>query len=124
MTQRTIEIATALVNVNHRITIPVTLQLRPSKGSTNLNILKAHTNIFSPTKLIDLTLKLITFQNKQLTPQTNSYPSRSNTHQDSKIFTKIQKIHVFTYLTKSKAPFLLVKSNTATDNNYQISLIH
>ena len=35
MTQRTIEIATAVVIVNHRITTPVTLQLRPSKGSTN-----------------------------------------------------------------------------------------
>jgi len=36
MTQRTIEVATAAVIVNHRITTPVTLQLRPSKGSTNL----------------------------------------------------------------------------------------
>ena len=42
MTQRTIEIATAAVIVNHRITTPVTLQLRPSKGSTTLNALKPH----------------------------------------------------------------------------------
>jgi len=34
MTQRTIEIATATVIVNYRITTPVTLRLRPSKGST------------------------------------------------------------------------------------------
>ena len=42
MTQRTIEVATAAVIVNNRITTPVTLQLRPFKGSTNLNVLKAH----------------------------------------------------------------------------------
>ena len=64
MTQRTIEIATAAVIVNHRITTPVILQLRPSKGSTNLNVLKAHKNIFSAMKLINPTLKLITFQNE------------------------------------------------------------
>ena len=44
MTQRTIEIATAAVIVNNRITKPVTLQLRPSKGSTTLNT----TKIYSP----------------------------------------------------------------------------
>ena len=38
MTQRTIEIVTAAVIVNNRITTPVTLQLRPSKGSTTLNV--------------------------------------------------------------------------------------
>ena len=36
MTQRTIEIATAAVIVNNRITTPVTLQLRPSKRKYNL----------------------------------------------------------------------------------------
>ena len=35
MTQRTIEIWTAAVIINNRITTPVTLQLRPTKGSTN-----------------------------------------------------------------------------------------
>ena len=63
MTQRTIEISTAAVIMNHRITTPDTLQLRPSKGSTNLNVLKSHKNIFSAMKLIDPTLKLITIQN-------------------------------------------------------------
>ena len=57
MIQRKIEIATLAVVVKHRITTPVTLQLRSSKGSTNLNILKAHKNIFSTIKLIDPTLK-------------------------------------------------------------------
>ena len=37
MTQRTIEIVTAVVIVNNRITTPVTLQLRPSKRKYNLN---------------------------------------------------------------------------------------
>jgi len=74
MTQRTIEIATAAVIVNNRITTPVTLQLRPSKGSTNLNVLKAHKNIFSAMKLIDPTLKLITFQNETI-DTTDQFPS-------------------------------------------------
>ena len=74
MTQRTIEIATAAVIVNHQIVIPVTLQLRPSKGSTNLNVLKAHKNIFFAMKLIHPTLKLITFQNETI-DTTYQFPS-------------------------------------------------
>ena len=91
MTQRTIEVATAAVIVNHRITTPVTLQLRPSKGSTNLNVLKAHKNIFSAMKLIDPTLKLITFQN-EIIDTTDQFPSSAleytnkfkNFHKDPK----------------------------------------
>ena len=74
MTQRTIEIATTAVIVNNRITTQVTLQLRPSKGSTTLNVLKAHKNIFSAMKLIDPTLKLITFQNETI-DTTDQFPS-------------------------------------------------
>ena len=74
MTQRTIEIATAAVIVNNRIITPVTLQLRPSKGSTTLNVLKTHKNIFSAMKLIDPTLKLITFQNETI-DTTDQFPS-------------------------------------------------
>ena len=74
MTQRTNEITTAAVIVNHRITTPVTLQLRPSKGSTNLNVLKAHKDIFSTMKLIDPTFKLITFQN-EIIDTTDQFPS-------------------------------------------------
>ena len=66
MTQRTIRRVTAAVIVNYRIITPVTLQLRPSKRSTNLNVLKAHKNIFSAMKLIDSTLKLIIFQNETI----------------------------------------------------------
>ena len=74
MTQRTIEIETAVVIVNHQITTLVTLQLRPSKGSTHLDVLKAHKNIFSAMKLIDPTLKLITFQNETI-DTTDQFPS-------------------------------------------------
>ena len=74
MTQQTIEIATAAVIVNNRIITPVTLQLRPIKGSTNLNVLKAHKNIFSAMKLIDYILKLITFQN-EIIDTSNQFPS-------------------------------------------------
>ena len=77
MTQRTIEVATAAVIVNNRITTPVTLQLRPFKGSTNLNVLKAHKNIFSAMKLIDPTLKIITFQNETI-DTTDQFPSSAS----------------------------------------------
>ena len=53
MTQRTIGISTAIILVNNGITTLVTLQLRHSKSNSNLNVLKAHTNIFSAIKLID-----------------------------------------------------------------------
>ena len=66
MTQKTIEVATAAVIVNNIITTPITLQLRPSRGSTNLNVLKVHQHIFSAMKLIDPTLKIITFQNETI----------------------------------------------------------
>ena len=62
MTKRTTEIATVVVIINNRNTIPVTLQLRTFKGSTNLNVLRAYNNIFSAMKLIDSTLKWITLQ--------------------------------------------------------------
>ena len=74
ITQRTIKIATAAVIVNHRIKTPTTLQLRPSKESTNLNVLKSHKNIFSAMKVIDPTFKLITFQNETI-DTTDQFPS-------------------------------------------------
>ena len=73
-TQRTIEVATVAVIVNNRRTTPITLQLGPSRGSTNLNVLKAHQNIFSAMKLIDPTLKIITFQN-EIIDTTAQFPS-------------------------------------------------
>ena len=90
MTQRTIEVVTAAVIVNNRITTPVTLQLRPSKGSTNLNVVKAHQNIFSAMKRIDPTLKSILFKTKQLTPQINFHPPHQSTLPSSERFIKIQ----------------------------------
>ena len=61
--QRTIKIATAAVIVNTRITTPVTLQILPNKGSSNVNVAVAHRNIFSAMKIKDPTLKIITPQN-------------------------------------------------------------
>ena len=66
MIQRTIEIVTATVIVNRRITTLVTLQLRHFKGSTHLNVLKSHKNIFSAMKLIDPTNMFITSQNETI----------------------------------------------------------
>ena len=85
--QRTIQIATAAVIVNKRITTPVTLQIRPNKGSSNVNVAVAHRNIFSAMKLKDPTLKIITPQNDIIDtllqfPEGNDY---------TKTFTKIIK---------------------------------
>ena len=123
MTQITIEIATVAVVVNRRITTPVTLQLRPSKESTNLNVLKAHKNIFSAMKLIDPTLKLITFQ-KDIIDTTDQFLSSTleyttkfkNFHKDPKTS------HVYiSHKIESATP--LAKSNMATDNNFPTSSI-
>ena len=109
MTQRTIEIATVAVIVNHRI---------PTQRLFNYDLPKE-----AQTWTIDLTLKLIIFQMKQLISPINSHPQHWNTHKSSNTFTKIQNLFEFTYHTKLKVQFHLAKSNTATYNNYQIYLI-
>ena len=58
--QRTIDIATAVVRINKRFTTPVTLEIRPSNGASNLNVAQAHRNIFMSLKLIEPTAKFIT----------------------------------------------------------------
>ena len=105
MTQRLIEIVTAVVIVSHRITTPVTLQLRPSKGSTNLNVLKAHTNIFSAMKLIDPTLKLTTFQN-EIIDTTDQLPSSA-----LKYTTKFKNFHKY---PKTSRVYISHKIESAT----------
>ena len=41
-TQRTINIATALVIIKNRITTPVTLEIRPGKGNATINVANSH----------------------------------------------------------------------------------
>ena len=53
---RTLQLATTSVIVNKRITTPVTLELRPTYGSSNLNVAKVHRNIFIAMKMKDPTL--------------------------------------------------------------------
>ena len=66
LTQRTIEVASAAVIINNRITTPVTLQIRPKSGKSSIEIAQIHRNIFHAMKMIDPTLKIITFQNKSI----------------------------------------------------------
>ena len=66
LTQRTIEVASAAVIINNRITTPVTLQIRPKSGKSSIEIAQVHRNIFHAMKMIDPTLKIITFQNKSI----------------------------------------------------------
>ena len=58
--QRIIDIATAVVCINKRFTTPVTLEIRPSNGASNLNAAQAHRSIFVSFKLIKPTAKFIT----------------------------------------------------------------
>ena len=58
--RRTIKLASAVVIVNKRNTTPVILEIHPNQGSSNLNVAKAHRNVFSALKLKDPTLKIIT----------------------------------------------------------------
>ena len=55
---RTLQLATPSVIVNKRITTPVTLELRITHGSSNLNVARAHRNIFISIKMKDPTLKI------------------------------------------------------------------
>ena len=55
--QRSIELAPATVIVNKRITTPVILEIRPTYGSSIMNVAKGRRNIFSAMKLNDPTLK-------------------------------------------------------------------
>ena len=55
--QRSIELAPAAVVVNKRIINPVILEIRPTYGSSTLNVAKGHRNIFSAMRLNDPTLK-------------------------------------------------------------------
>ena len=61
ITQRTIEVANAVVINNNRITTPVTFQFRPPSKSSNVSISRAHQNIFEALKLLGPTLKFVTF---------------------------------------------------------------
>ena len=111
MTQRTIETATAVIIINNIITTPVTLQLRPSKGSNNLNVLKVQKNIFSAMKLIEPTLKLTTFQIKTI--NTSDKFLSSGTESMSKFkeiykYPKSSQVYAF-HKIESTVPLAVIK---------------
>ena len=56
---RALQLTTTSVIVNKRITTPIILELRQIHGSSNLNVAKAHRNIFISMKMKDPTLKLV-----------------------------------------------------------------
>ena len=58
--QKTIDIATAVVQINKRITTKLTLETRHSNGVSNLSVAQAHRNIFMTLKLIEAAVKLFT----------------------------------------------------------------
>ena len=66
LTQRTIAVASTAVINNNRITTPIKFQFHPPKDSTSFNVAQAHNNIISAMKMIDGTLKIITFDIKTI----------------------------------------------------------
>lgn len=98
-TQRTIQVVTPAVIANKRITTPVTLEVRPNKGSYNLNNDQAHRNIYSTMKRNDTALKIITSQNKIIDKFLQLPTENSYTIMFIDII-KCPKRPVFTYTTK------------------------
>ena len=66
MTQQTIKIATVAVNINNRITTPVTLEIRPGKGNATINVVNSHKRLFPAMKLVDPAIKIISFTHKTI----------------------------------------------------------
>ena len=83
---RTLQLATTSVIVNKRIATPVTLELRPTHGSSNLNVAKAHRNIFIAMKMKDPTLRSIS--NETLIDTELQFPEGNDY---TNVFTKIVK---------------------------------
>ena len=79
VTQRTIEVANAAVINNDRITTPVTFQFRPPNNTSEFSVSKAHQNIFEALKLLDPTLKFVTFQRTHI-DTIEQFPSSQNTY--------------------------------------------
>ena len=62
VTQRTIEVANTVVINNERITTPVIFQFCPPSNTLEFSVSKVCRNIFEALKLLDPTLKFVTFQ--------------------------------------------------------------
>ena len=74
--QRTIDVATAVVRINKRFTTPITLEIRPSNGASNLNVAQTHRNIFMCLTLIEPIEKFITPGNITIDSH-NDFPSEA-----------------------------------------------
>ena len=79
VTQRTIEVANAAVINNNRITTPVTFQFRPPNNISEFSVSKAHQNIFEALKLLDPTLKFVTFNGAHV-DTIEQFPSTQETY--------------------------------------------
>ena len=61
ITQKTIEVANAVIVNTNRITTLVTFQFRPPINGSNVSVSRSHQNIFEVLKLLDSILKFVTF---------------------------------------------------------------
>ena len=83
---RTLQLATTSVIVNKRITTPVTIELKPTYVSSNLNVARVHRNIFIPMKIKDPTLKI--FSNEIVIDTELQFPDGNDY---TNVFTKLIK---------------------------------
>ena len=94
ITQRTIEVANAVVINNNRITTPVTFQFRPPRNSSNFSISRSHQNIFEALKLLDPTLRFVTFHGTHI-DTIEQFPSTQDNYTST-----FKNIHIYDYQTK------------------------
>ena len=66
LTQQKIAVASTAVVNNNIITTPIAFQFHPPKDAAPFNVVQAHKHIFSAMKMIDETIKFITFDNKTI----------------------------------------------------------
>ena len=97
ITQRTIEVANAVVINNNRITAPVTFQFHLSRNSPNFSISGAHQNILEALKLLDPTLKFVTFHGTRIDTIEIFHQHKTTTHLSPSISTRKTTIREYMY---------------------------
>ena len=77
LTKSTIAVASTEVIDNNRITTHIPFKFRHPKDAVSFNVAQAHKNIYSSMKMIDETIKFVTFDNKT-TDSIDQFPDNQN----------------------------------------------
>ena len=123
--QRTIDIATAVVRINKRFTTPVTLEIRPSNGASNLNVAQAHRKILMTLKLIEPTVKFITPGNTTIDSR-DDLPSKASNYitmfNDFTKCSKTSRVYISFKIESSRSLGDLEHGNTTRMEKYSTHL--